>query len=462
MEKRKQSVSLSFLLLRFTMAMLGSMLLCGLLWLFTVTWLQNAGIVYHGSVSNQQVEQLLSDNPETFVSLGDDFLPDYVLISPSGEVMESNVKGKRLEELTGFLKKDTEELHVSQHSYADGSTLIMRWHYRKEFVNPVLRRFLPPFEYLWWGVLGIAWVLCLIGNTTGLRRRLASKLTLFQEVSEKVGAQELDFEIPHAGIREYDQALDAMERMRQALYHSLSSQWAAQQEREAEIAALAHDLKTPLTLVGGNAELLLEEDELPDNCRKMVEKIAASNNRAKDYVTSLLETSSGAEEAFECISLPDLFAEVCHHAAAFAESERIHLQIVNHLSGTAYMQKEHMLRAIGNVVQNAMEHTPADKNVYLDGDMTESGWQITVRDEGDGFSQAALRHATERLWRDDKARAADGHNGLGLWFTAQVVKSHTGKLELSNHLSGGMVAIQFPQSAHKEATNANEKSFTCR
>lgn len=124
-----------------------------------------------------------------------------------------------------------------------------------------------------------------------LRRHLAAKLKLFSEVSEKVGAQELDFAIPHAGIREYDQALGAMEHMREALYSSLLSQWAAQQEREAEIAALAHDLKIPLTLVGGNAELLLDE-ELPESSRKMLETIAASNDRAKQYVASLLETSA--------------------------------------------------------------------------------------------------------------------------------------------------------------------------
>lgn len=118
-------------------------------------------------------------------------------------------------------------------------------------------------------MLGAGWVFCLIFNTLRLRRRLAARLRLFGEVSDRVGAQELDFTVPHAGIREYDQALDAMEHMREALYSSLSSQWAAQQEREAEIAALAHDLKTPLTLIGGNAELLLDEN-LPENCHRMV------------------------------------------------------------------------------------------------------------------------------------------------------------------------------------------------
>ena len=298
MAKRQRSVSLSFVLLRFAVVMSGCMLLCCMVWFTGLARLQNNGVVYRGVVSNQQVEQMLDGEPKAFVSPGDDFLAEYALFGRNGEVLESNVEGKKLEVLTGFLQNGASNIDVSRHIYADGSTVIFRWKYRAEFADPVLRNMLPPFEYLWLTTLGAALVLCLLFNTLWLRRRLAEKLKLFSEVSEKVGAQELDFVIPHAGIREYDQALGAMEHMREALYSALSSQWAAQQEREAEIAALAHDLKTPLTLVGGNAELLLEE-ELPESSRKMVETIMASNNRAKQYVACLLETSAGADEVFE-------------------------------------------------------------------------------------------------------------------------------------------------------------------
>ena len=442
MAKKQRSVSLSFVLLRFAIVMLGSMLLCCLVWYCCFGWLQNTGVIYQGYVSNQQVEQLLAGEPKNFVSPGDNFLAEYALFGQNGDVLVSNVAGKQQEVLAGFLQQDTDSLHVSRHTYADGSTAIFHWYYRAEFVNPMLRGMLPPFEYLWLATLGGAWVLCLLFNTLWLRRRLAAKLKLFGEVSEQVGAQQLDFAIPHAGIREYDQALGAMEQMREALYSSLSSQWAAQQEREAEIAALTHDLKTPLTLVGGNAELLLDE-ELSENSRKMVATIVASNNRAKQYVTSLLETSAGADEAFKNTSLPALFDELCQRTIAIAEAQRIGLHTQNDLEGAARIQQDHLLRALGNVVQNAIEHTPAGKNVYLEGSMVDGGWQITVCDEGSGFSTAALHHATERLWRGDAARGADGHNGLGLWFAARVAKTHAGQLELRNCDSGGVVTIKF-------------------
>lgn len=445
MAKRQRSVSLSFVLLRFAIVMSGCMLLCCMVWLSGLARLQNNGIVYRGAVSNQQVEQMLAGEPNVFVSPGDDFLADYALFGRRGEVLESNVEGKKLEVMASFLKDDVHNTNISRHTYADGSTVILYWQYRAEFADPVLRDRLPPFEYLWLATLGAALVLCLLFNTLWLRRHLAAKLKLFSQVSEKVGAQELDFAIPYAGIREYDQALDAMEHMRDALYSSLSSQWAAQQEREAEIAALAHDLKTPLTLVGGNAELLMDE-ELPEGSRKMVETIVASNDRAKQYVASLLETSTGADEVFERASLPAVFDELYQSTIAIAEAKRVSLQSQNDLKGAASIQKDHLLRALGNVVQNAIEHTPAGGNVQLEGSMTDGGWQVTVRDEGPGFSKAALHHATERLWRGDASRGADGHNGFGLWFAAQVAKTHAGKLELSNCDSGGLVTIKFCNS----------------
>ncbi|MDO9490945.1 sensor histidine kinase KdpD [Acetobacterium sp.] len=442
MAKKQRSVSLSFVLLRFAVVMLGDMLLCCLVWYCYFGWLLSTDVIYQGYVSNQQVEQMLAGEPKTFVSPGDDFLAEYALFSQNGDVLASNVEGKKLAALARVLQEDSDSIDVSQHTYADDSTVIFHWYYRAEFVNPILRDILPPFEYLWLATLGGACVLCLLFNTLLLRRRLAAKLKLFDEVSEKVGAQELDFAIPHAGIREFDQALGAMEHMKEALFSSLSSQWAAQQEREAEIAALTHDLKTPLTLVGGNAELLLDE-ELPERSRKMVATIVSSNDRAKQYVASLLETAAGADEAFENTSLLALFDELCQRTIAIAEAKRICLHTQNNLEGAVRIQKDHLLRALGNVVQNAIEHTPAGGNVYLEGRMVDGGWQITVCDEGPGFSKAALHHATERLWRGDAARGADGHNGLGLWFAARVAKTHAGQLELRNSDSGGMVTITF-------------------
>lgn len=442
MEKRQHSVSLSFILLRSGFTMMTCMLICCVLWYAVLSYVESREIVYPGYVANHQVEQMISQSPDTFVMPDDHFLAEYALFDKEGNLTVSNAEGKKRSSL---LKKANENSNSTlQHTYADGSYAIFGWHFRKEFANPVWRASLPPFEYLWWASLGIACMLCWLLNALWLRSRLVAKLQLFRDVSEKVGAQELDFTIPHAGIKEFDQALGAMERMRQALYCSLSSQWAAQQQRDSEMAALAHDLKTPITLIGGNAELLLE-DELREDHRKMVETILESNSRAKQYVSSLLEVSCGEDETFECISLEDFFEELCQNEKPTAQARKIYLHSVNDLSGCVAMQKHHLLRAIGNVVQNAIEYTPEGGTVEIQSSMTEDGWQVIVRDEGPGFSKSAILHATERLWRGDSARAATGHNGLGLWFASQVIQNHSGQILLSNSDQGGVVDIKFKQ-----------------
>jgi signal transduction histidine kinase len=439
MGKGRRSVSLSFVLLRFVIVMLGCMLLCLLAWWGGLVGLQNNNVAYQPTVPSQQVEQMLTGAPETFVSPGDDFLPEYALLDQNGEVLESNVEGKRLETLTRSLDAGAGSTDISRYTYADGSTVILHWRWRAEFTSPVLRKMLPPFEYLWLAALGAALLLCLLFNTLWLRRHLVARLRLFSEVSEKVGAQELDFAIPKAGIREYDQALDAMDEMRIALKESLAAQWAASQQRQMEISALTHDLKTPLTIIGGNAELLLEEGVAPGQ-KQMVESIESNANRAKLYISSMLNVAAGTEEAFERTALSALLDEAVTQVKEIASNAGVQFAVSNHLTGSVTVQPERMLRAIENIMRNAIEHTPVGETIGVSGGNEDSkSWSIQIEDGGDGFSDGALQHATERFWRDDLSRGNDGHSGLGLWFASDVIHAHKGTLILSNGDHGGIV-----------------------
>lgn len=442
MAKRKRTVSLSFVLLRFAVGMLTTMLFCVMLWFVVLSGLEQKGIICSGSEINHQVETMLGESSGKFTVPDKTFPGEYVLYDTEGQILQTNVREEQAKDRERFSELSGYSAHLSSRTYADGSTALIRWHFRKEFTDPVLREKLPPAETLGLVLLGAGMVACLFFHTMWLRKYLAEKLKLFGAVSKRVGAQELDFTVPHAGIREYDAALDAMEEMRKALYQALSSQWAAQQEREAEIAALAHDLKTPLTLAGGNAELLLEE-ELPQDHERLVRKILEATIRAKEYVTSLLETSAGKEEVFEQADLREWFERLRENALAAAEAKGVSLETDNGLEGCWTVQEERLQRGVFNIVLNAVEYTAKGKTVYLEGKMTENGWQIRVRDEGPGFDRAALQHAAERLWRGDQSRRMDGHNGLGLWSAAQVIRAHKGELILGNWEAGGEVLVRF-------------------
>ena len=113
MAKRQPSLTLSFVLLRFTVIMLGCMLLCSLLWLALISGLQAAGFIYHGSVSNQQAEEMLKDQPAVFVAPDDNFLPEYALFDTEGAVLETNAKGRELDSLREFYQTSPGDLQLS-------------------------------------------------------------------------------------------------------------------------------------------------------------------------------------------------------------------------------------------------------------------------------------------------------------------------------------------------------------
>ena len=76
--------------------------------------------------------------------------------------------------------------------------------------------------------------------------------------------KDLDFGRGYSDIKEIDQVLASLFLMKEALQSSLKEQWEAQRRKQEQIAALAHDIKTPLTIILGNAELIQETDQLEE------------------------------------------------------------------------------------------------------------------------------------------------------------------------------------------------------
>lgn len=113
-------------------------------------------------------------------------------------------------------------------------------------------------------------------------------------VTQKIEKQDLDFQIENSGIFEVDRALFALEHLKQALKTSLTEQWQADKLRQDQISALAHDLKTPLTIIRGNTELLYDM-ALTDNQKECADYIEGSVVQMQDYVETLIDMTKTRE-----------------------------------------------------------------------------------------------------------------------------------------------------------------------
>ena len=262
----------------------------------------------------------------------------------------------------------------------------------------------------------------------------------------------MDFEINYSGVREIDECLVALDDMRYALKTSLQKQWETEQEKNRQMSALAHDIKTPLTVVRGNSELLLET-ELTDEQKNYADYISGSVLQIQNYVQTLIEVTKsqeGISQAPVNVNVYDVLADIKKQTLGLSEvyqhqinwKEELESENSDSVISVVY---DHVVRAVMNVVRNAAEHTPKGSVInitvtYIDGELA-----FTVEDSGSGFTPEGLAHGTEQFFMDDSSRTGGSHYGIGLFFAKKVAEEHGGKIVLanSNETSGAKVEISF-------------------
>jgi signal transduction histidine kinase len=294
--------------------------------------------------------------------------------------------------------------------------------------------------------------------------RIRKKMTPMREALEQIGGRNLDFEIYYSGIREIDECLVALDDMRYALKTSLKKQWETEQEKNRQMSALAHDIKTPLTVVRGNSELLLET-ELTDEQKNYADYISGSALQIQNYVQTLIEVTKsqeGIEQAPVNVNVSEILADIKKQTMGLSEVYQLQINWKEEFTPVkdANVQAvpddenseviisvvyDHVVRAVMNAVRNAAEHTP--KGGIINIIATYNGLELafTVEDSGSGFKPEALAHGTEQFFMDDSSRTGGSHYGIGLFFAKKAAKEHGGEIVLANskETGGGKVRIYF-------------------
>lgn len=142
------------------------------------------------------------------------------------------------------------------------------------------------------GLLSIAiifvGVLDVLIPTIFLIRRIRKSISSVSEYAKQITAENLSGEPVRSGIREMNEIVDAVDFMKENLVKSMEDKWADEQKKRDEKAQIAHDLKTPLTIIRGNADLLLENCHNDDD-REAIETIIKNSERIAQSVLDILE-----------------------------------------------------------------------------------------------------------------------------------------------------------------------------
>lgn len=265
---------------------------------------------------------------------------------------------------------------------------------------------------------------------------------------EKIKDQDLEYAVSYCGVKEIDDCLSSIDEMRIALKDSLEKQWKTEHEKNRQMSALAHDIKTPLTVVRGNTELLFET-ELTKEQEKYAGYIANSALQIQSYVQTLIEVTksvNGYQYHPEKIRVESLLDDIKRQALGLAEA--YHLKInwtTNYTTKTAELVYDQVVRAVMNIIKNAVEHTAEGGTIYVSVEEQDQKLAFTVEDTGSGFTREALLHGTEWFFMDDTSRSGGTHYGIGLFSAKTIAEKHGGKLLLANsqRTGGAKVVICF-------------------
>ena len=439
MAKRKLT-SLRSVLLRYLLLCGGGCALILVLWWVIFMQLINIGFLLPAVASAQACadarETVASMTADTFDSLQISDLCRWAVVQ-NDTVLQTNMNDRHLKNALNAFHGGSGNLVLMQYQYdvkmADGSFCLLQYDYATPYTDPALRDTLPDFQTCYILLLAALILVWLGWQTHCTVRTFAAETARLNAAVDAIAARQLEhIDTDGVRIREFSATLQALQTMGRELTDSLQSQWRMEQQRTEQIAALAHDLKTPLTVIQGNAELLAEKGASAGQ-QAQLDAILRGTQRAQQYLAAL-RTVGAPPAPQRLLDSHALTAQLVDAASALCAPAGVDFHCEEHWQGHIRAAEDDLRRAVENLLENAVNHTPRGGTVTLTVAREGSNLRIRVTDTGPGFTPEALAKAGEMLYTD-AARSDAAHQGLGLYFAKKVAQFHGGTLVLSN-LSG--------------------------
>lgn len=206
------------------------------------------------------------------------------------------------------------------------------------------------------------------------------------------------------------------------------------------VADVSHELRSPLTAVRGNLDLLKRgaADDVQERAA-MIDAMDSETARMSRLVSDLLllaRQDAGVPIARQPIEMDTLLLEVYRQSQLTAKS--VHLVLGAEDQAIIVGDRDRLKQVLLNLVDNAVKYTPQGGKVTLSLAKDETWVKITVQDTGIGIASENIPNLFDRFYRVDKSRSRDaGGTGLGLAIAKSVVDAHNGKITVESQVGKG-------------------------
>ncbi|HEX9074684.1 MAG TPA: HAMP domain-containing sensor histidine kinase [Anaerolineae bacterium] len=279
-----------------------------------------------------------------------------------------------------------------------------------------------------------------------MARSITGGLEQLAHTAERISSGDHATRAVVASGDEVEQVAQAFNRMLEKLDEMQVREKELEQARRSLIAAVSHDLRTPITTVRAMVEAINDRvvtDEASEHrYLSLIQTEIQNLSRLVDDLFELTQIDAGALNwTREPSSLRDLISDTLESMQAQAGAKGVTLSgSVDPGVDPVVMNSLKVQRVLYNLVQNAIRHTPSGGQVSVTAQACEGGTAaaVEIADSGEGIAPGDLPHIFEPFYRSDQSRVRDGSGaGLGLAIARGIVEAHGGKIEVMSEIGRG-------------------------
>jgi len=224
------------------------------------------------------------------------------------------------------------------------------------------------------------------------------------------------------------------------------------------VANVSHELKTPIGALGLLSEAILGAKDQPDAVAKFASRMQNEAKRLTELVQEIidlsrLQSSDPLQKAL-AVEVSDVVREAVDQAQFSSEQRGISLEIGEVEDATVIGDREQLITAVHNLVENAVNYSPEHTKVSIVTKRNGNIAEISVTDQGIGIAEGELNRIFERFYRVDPARSRlTGGTGLGLSIVKHVALNHGGDVKVwSKEGVGSTFTLQLPIAGDEEGS----------
>ena len=387
-------------------------------------------------------------------------LPDntsYLFLSKDEKVIETNMN-KNIQDIAFNYHKGSvnsnSNLSFMEIQRSDGYVLVA-YDLKPFYKSPWMQKNLPQINILLLTLLIIFCFISIITITLIWAKKISKELNPLLEASEEIGKQNLDFQVKKSNVQEFNVILESLEKIKLGLSESLRTNWREEEKKRNQISALSHDIKTPVSIIKGNSELL-GETNLTEEQETYLNYIRKNTSRIDKYIQTLMlvnKSNQANELNFTQIRAKEFVENIEKLAKEFTSTYKLNLlEDINYDDDFLIVDLKNFERAFLNILSNAKEQSPKNSTIKLIICSKAAKLQISILDQGHGFTGEDLLYAKDQFYQGDKSRHSKENYGIGLFVAEQIIDMHGGSLVLENRTDecGAKVSILLPVKKTQE------------